>query len=68
MSDWLRNHNPAPSKNCPCMDCPKRELGCHGKCPAYATFKAEVEEIRERERTRTKREYYSRLPRAGKRR
>lgn len=28
------------NKNCPCRECvpPKREIGCHGKCPEYITW------------------------------
>lgn len=28
----------------PCKDCLHRKLGCHGRCEAYQTYKAEMEE------------------------
>lgn len=31
----------------PCLNCARRELGCHGKCQDYAEFKAKREEIRQ---------------------
>ena len=27
----------------PCKDCTDREVGCHGKCEKYATYRAELE-------------------------
>ena len=29
---------------CPCKDCKRREVGCHGKCEDYKCWKAEVDE------------------------
>ena len=26
-------------KGCPCIDCKRRELGCHGKCEQYTAWK-----------------------------
>lgn len=31
----------------PCKDCPDRQLGCHGKCPRYATYHEECEKQRQ---------------------
>lgn len=32
----------------PCArDCPRRTIGCHGKCPDYAAFAAWREEVRQ---------------------
>lgn len=28
----------------PCLDCNKREIGCHGKCQEYMDFKAKRSE------------------------
>lgn len=27
----------------PCMDCPDRAVGCHGRCEQYKAFRAEKE-------------------------
>ena len=34
----------------PCMDCPDRHEGCHGKCEDYKAYKAAKEKARENER------------------
>ena len=31
----------------PCKDCPRREIGCHAKCPDYAEYAAERAKARE---------------------
>lgn len=31
----------------PCLGCPDREVGCHGKCEKYQQFYEECEKIRE---------------------
>ena len=30
----------------PCMNCKKRELGCHSSCEEYLNYKAEIERIK----------------------
>ena len=32
----------------PCKDCPRREIGCHAKCPDYVEYAAERAKARER--------------------
>ena len=27
------------NKDCPCMECVRREIGCHGRCQAYMDWK-----------------------------
>lgn len=29
----------------PCKDCQKRKLLCHGRCPDYQEYRAEIDEI-----------------------
>lgn len=33
----------------PCKGCADREIGCHGKCTKYATYKAGLEKAREKQ-------------------
>ena len=33
----------------PCKNCDDREIGCHGKCAKYATYKAGLEKAREKQ-------------------
>lgn len=33
----------------PCMNCPDRAPGCHGKCERYAEFAKEREAIRQKQ-------------------
>ena len=47
----------------PCKDCTKRELGCHDRCPEYAQFKVELEEINEKRKNETR---FSNNPRIEK--
>lgn len=47
--------NRSNSRGCPCKDCEKRTLTCHGFCEAYAEWKkaeAAIKEAREKERQR----------------
>ena len=30
--------------NAPCLNCPKRSMGCHDKCPDYREYKRETDE------------------------
>lgn len=30
-------------RNTPCIDCGEREVGCHGKCESYKTWKADFD-------------------------
>lgn len=36
----------------PCHNCPKRYPGCHASCEDYKSWKAQWDEMRERERKR----------------
>lgn len=33
--------------DCPCIDCPDREIGCHGKCERYAEWSRKKTQDRE---------------------
>ena len=35
---------------CPCKNCEKREVHCHGKCAEYKEWKVENDQLREKER------------------
>ena len=39
--------------NSPCKDCSERYLGCHDRCPKYASFKMKNKEIEKK-----RKEYY----------
>lgn len=39
----MNNQPPEYPQTCPCRDCDRRHADCHGKCPAYAKFKEELE-------------------------
>ena len=32
----------------PCLNCERREVGCHNKCNDYISYKKDVEELREK--------------------
>lgn len=34
-----------PDRQCPCNGCGEREIGCHGECEKYRTWKAGEDEI-----------------------
>ena len=36
--------------NCPCHECPDREVGCHSRCERYAAWRVKLEKIRKAER------------------
>lgn len=40
-----------PKPTSPCKDCAEREVGCHGRCERYKTWRAEMDERREQRRT-----------------
>lgn len=44
----------------PCMDCPDRVVGCHGRCERYKAFQAE----REKEYARRHDQYVMDIPTA----
>ena len=51
--------------DCPCRECARREIGCHGKCEEYGAWKAELAKKRHAEKLydqsrRTMSETYSR--------
>lgn len=31
--------------NSPCLDCDRREVGCHGKCKEYQEYKEKINEM-----------------------
>lgn len=37
-------------KGCPCRDCDRRLVGCHGLCPEYQAWKRETERIKDEKR------------------
>lgn len=41
--DFLRGAN---NQDCPCAECPDREIGCHGKCEKYKAWREKLNEIR----------------------
>jgi len=41
--DYLRGNN----SGCPCKECGKREIGCHGQCGEYREWRAQHDERRE---------------------
>lgn len=45
---------------CPCRGCAKRRPVCHDDCPAYASFKAELEAVRAAMRRDADNESYAR--------
>ena len=40
-----------PKKCNPCIDCPDRKVGCHGKCDKYKKFKDKMNKMRKEERS-----------------
>ena len=32
----------------PCLNCPKREIGCHGKCRDFEIYKTDLEIFKQR--------------------
>lgn len=46
---------------CPCVDCKRRELGCHGKCEAYTAWKQKEQARKDivNEKLNREREYMS---------
>lgn len=46
--------------NAPCMNCPDRSLGCHGRCEKYQAFRS----IREKEYAIRHEEYVNSIPSA----
>lgn len=38
----------------PCKDCPDRQIGCHGKCNNYTSWRKIVDDIRRSEQERTR--------------
>ena len=45
----------------PCKDCQKREIGCHGKCEAYAKFREEKDKEIEARKDRSVAYYNPRI-------
>lgn len=41
----------------PCIDCTKREVGCHGRCGEYMDFKERMEQVKKRRNDEHKRNY-----------
>ena len=37
-------------RNCPCMGCGDREIGCHGKCEKYKAWRQMINQRNEQER------------------
>ncbi len=35
---------------CPCKDCERRSVGCHGKCDDYKEWKNKHDAVRQKER------------------
>lgn len=42
----------------PCMGCEKRKEGCHGKCEAYAAFRAKCDELIAKNHEKAEFEHY----------
>lgn len=33
-------------KECKCIDCTRRDIGCHSRCEDYKKWKAEIDKVR----------------------
>lgn len=42
-----------------CKDCPDRHVGCHSDCERYLEFRKKLDELREKKRIESEKEYAS---------
>lgn len=63
----MRSFNPESAVPCPCKGCAERAIDCHGHCPKYEVFCAELAKIREARQREANKEYWARRPNGGRR-
>ena len=47
-----------PKTKAPCKNCPKRSLGCHGRCKEYQDYWSDMEQIRQKRKKQIEGDYF----------